>query len=340
MSPRDLWARYRKLCCVCDSIGVTLDISRVKFADEFLARMAAPMSKAFAAMAALEKGAIANPDEKRMVGHYWLRAPELAPDPAIARRSARTWRRCTPSPPTCTAATFGRRRATLPEPPRHRHRRLGARAAVRRRALGIAARSRCGRSSSTTPIPTAWTATLGAHRTAELAEDADRRDLQVRRHEGDAQRHARGQRARTRRRGLELRQARGRGHRRRQRARQATRATNGWLARFPMWDWVGGRTSELSRGGPPPGRAAGARHRRRCSTARATHGRGHARARRSRKNPAALLALMWYHAGDGRGAEGHGRPPVQGPARCSSRATSSSSSWSRSARRTTSTATS
>jgi glucose-6-phosphate isomerase len=22
--------------------------------------------------------------------------------------------------------------------------------------------------------------------------------------------------------------------------------TNGWIERFPMWDWVGGRTSELS----------------------------------------------------------------------------------------------
>ena len=29
-------------------------------------------------------GAIANPDEKRMVGHYWLRAPDLAPSPSIA----------------------------------------------------------------------------------------------------------------------------------------------------------------------------------------------------------------------------------------------------------------
>ena len=37
-----------------------------------------------AAMAEFEKGAIANPDENRMVGHYWLRAPELAPSPAIA----------------------------------------------------------------------------------------------------------------------------------------------------------------------------------------------------------------------------------------------------------------
>jgi hypothetical protein len=35
MSPRDLWARYRKLCCVCDSIGVTLDVSRMKFPTPF-----------------------------------------------------------------------------------------------------------------------------------------------------------------------------------------------------------------------------------------------------------------------------------------------------------------
>jgi len=41
------------------------------------------LQKAFAAMAALEKGAIANPDENRMVGHYWLRNPALAPTPEI-----------------------------------------------------------------------------------------------------------------------------------------------------------------------------------------------------------------------------------------------------------------
>lgn len=32
----------------------------------------------------LERGTIANPDEGRMVGHYWLRAPELAPSREIA----------------------------------------------------------------------------------------------------------------------------------------------------------------------------------------------------------------------------------------------------------------
>ena len=37
-------------------------------------------AKAFEFMAALEAGAVANPDERRRVGHYWLRAPDLAPD--------------------------------------------------------------------------------------------------------------------------------------------------------------------------------------------------------------------------------------------------------------------
>jgi glucose-6-phosphate isomerase len=35
---------------------------------------------AFAAMAALEAGAIANPDEGRQVGHYWLRNAAIAPE--------------------------------------------------------------------------------------------------------------------------------------------------------------------------------------------------------------------------------------------------------------------
>jgi hypothetical protein len=38
------------------------------------------LQRAFVAMGELEKGAIANPDEGRMVGHYWLRDPGLAPN--------------------------------------------------------------------------------------------------------------------------------------------------------------------------------------------------------------------------------------------------------------------
>ncbi|BEV36222.1 glucose-6-phosphate isomerase [Synechococcus sp. M16CYN] len=44
------------------------------------------MSVAFSAMQSLEAGAIANPDENRQVGHYWLRSPHLAPSEAIRSR--------------------------------------------------------------------------------------------------------------------------------------------------------------------------------------------------------------------------------------------------------------
>src|SRR4051812_32334811 len=84
MNATKLWNRYKTYLCRVPSADLGLDISRMSFDDGFFARMAPAMEKAYAAMDALEKGAIANPDEDRMVGHYWLRAPELAPDPAIA----------------------------------------------------------------------------------------------------------------------------------------------------------------------------------------------------------------------------------------------------------------
>ena len=62
-----------------------MDLSRIGVTEAFFDKMEKPMRKAFADMAALEKGAIANPDEGRMVGHYWLRNSALSPTPAIRR---------------------------------------------------------------------------------------------------------------------------------------------------------------------------------------------------------------------------------------------------------------
>jgi len=42
------------------------------------------MNPALEAMTALEAGSIANPDEGRQVGHYWLRSPNRAPSPETA----------------------------------------------------------------------------------------------------------------------------------------------------------------------------------------------------------------------------------------------------------------
>lgn len=78
------WERYKKYYLGLDDLGFGLDISRVAFDDAFLASMQPKMDAAFASMKALEGGAIANPDEKRMVGHYWLRNPAIAPSKEIS----------------------------------------------------------------------------------------------------------------------------------------------------------------------------------------------------------------------------------------------------------------
>ncbi len=74
-----LWQRFQQYWLLDERTGISLDISRMRFPDDYLARMEAPAQKAFAAMQALESGAIANPDEHRQVGHYWLRNASLAP---------------------------------------------------------------------------------------------------------------------------------------------------------------------------------------------------------------------------------------------------------------------
>ncbi|CAE7570303.1 pgi [Symbiodinium natans] len=56
------------------SLGLTVDARRLQLPS------APPLQEAFESMAALERGEVANPDEGRQVGHYWLRDPGLAPE--------------------------------------------------------------------------------------------------------------------------------------------------------------------------------------------------------------------------------------------------------------------
>ncbi len=85
MDALTLWRRYKQHLCDCPSVGIKLDISRVDFPDSFFAEHEEAMQEAYTAMRGLEAGDIANPDEQRMVGHYWLRTPHLAPNDDIAR---------------------------------------------------------------------------------------------------------------------------------------------------------------------------------------------------------------------------------------------------------------
>ncbi len=65
--------------------GLMADWSGMDLNEEFLGSMQQKISGALEGMKELEAGAIANPDEGRMVGHYWLRAPELAPTPELKK---------------------------------------------------------------------------------------------------------------------------------------------------------------------------------------------------------------------------------------------------------------
>jgi glucose-6-phosphate isomerase len=77
------WKTYDSSLLRHPQFGFSLDLSLMDIGPEFFSRMAPKIDKAFADIKALEAGAIANPDEGRMVGHYWLRNAELAPTPEL-----------------------------------------------------------------------------------------------------------------------------------------------------------------------------------------------------------------------------------------------------------------
>ena len=83
MASSSLWQRFQRYFLEYRDLGFSLDISRMKFPEDLFEKMQPQIENAFAAMRELESGAIANPTEERMVGHYWLRNPALAPTPQI-----------------------------------------------------------------------------------------------------------------------------------------------------------------------------------------------------------------------------------------------------------------
>jgi glucose-6-phosphate isomerase len=79
MKTLELWQHYQDWLYLNEGLGLYLDVSRMRFDESLVAKLEPKFAQAFKDMAALEQGAIANPDENRMVGHYWLRNPEIAP---------------------------------------------------------------------------------------------------------------------------------------------------------------------------------------------------------------------------------------------------------------------
>ncbi len=297
MTSQTLWKRYQEYLCVCPEIGLTLDISRMNFGTYFFPRMEPAVQQAYAAMAELEQGAIANPDEGRMVGHYWLRAPKLAPTPEITAEIEFTVRAVREF-----AADIHEAAITTPAGTPFRRllvigiggSALGPQFVAD--ALGSSAdRMKPHFFDNTDPdgmdrvlaeIGSALAETL----TVVISKSGGTKEtrngmLEARAAYGRAGLAFPGYAVAVTGAGSELDQ---------------TAVSEGWLARFPMWDWVGGRTSVTSAVGLLPaalqgidiaGLLEGAQA---CDTL--------TRCPETRKNPAALLALMWHHATAGRGA--------------------------------------
>jgi glucose-6-phosphate isomerase len=292
------WNRFKEHHFQDAALGVSLDISRIPFPDGYLASMETRMQAAFTFMAALEKGAIANPSEKRMVGHYWLRAPQYAPTKEIVDEITSTV--------TAIKDFASRVHAGAVTGPKGKFTDLlvigigGSTLGPQfvSHALGQPGKDRLKVHFFDNTDPDGIDLVL-----AEIGEDLARTLVVVISKSGGTIETRNGQleaAAAFQRAGLSFPKhyvaVTGDGSKLYEQAQR-----EGWLEIFPMWDWVGGRTSELCAVGLLPAALQGIDIDDMLAGAAAMD--VVTRKPITAANPAALLALMWYFATDGRGAK-------------------------------------
>lgn len=299
MSTAPGWESFTSRVLDCGAVGLRLDLSRMRFPEAFFASKDGDVDRALDAMAELEAGAIANPDEQRMVGHYWLREPSRAPSQEIAREITATRERIKRF---ARAVHAGRLR-----PPRARAFKnlllvgiggsaLGPQFVAR--ALGSPGRDRLRPYFLDNTDPDGIDQVLaaiggGLRETLAIVVSKSGSTPETRNGMLEAQRAWKAAGLAFGPQAVAVTQTGSRLDR--------VAAEGGWLERFPMWDWVGGRTSELSAVGLLPAALQGTDIDAMLRGARDMD--AVTRGRDRRRNPAALLALAWYHAGDGRGAK-------------------------------------
>jgi glucose-6-phosphate isomerase len=293
-----LWQRYQEWLYYHEGLGLYLDVSRMRFDDAFVAQMEPKFEQAFQAMTALEAGAIANPDENRMVGHYWLRNADLAPTPALKQDIVETLNEITAfvakvhsgaiHPPQAVKFTdvlsigiggsaLGPQfvaEALAPDvPPLTIHfidntdpagiDRVLARLQDRLSTTLVLTISKSGG----TPEPRNGMMEVQAAY-AQRGLDFSKHAIAVTGINSNLDKLAKSQ---------------------------------GWLATFPMHDWVGGRTSELSAVGLLPAALQGIDIHAMLAGAKIMDDA--TRIPKLKHNPAALLALAWHFSGNGKGAK-------------------------------------
>lgn len=293
---KSTWQRFEDYYLSIDSLEMTLDISRMQFDDSLFTELEPSLKKALADMESLEKGAIANPDEDRMVGHYWLRNPDLAPDETLKKAISQTLHDVQAF---VTRVHQGQIKA------------LNGERFTDVLIIGIGG-SALGPQlvadalgNPTDPMQIHFidnTDPDGIRRTLTLLKPRLETTLSVVISKSGGTKETRNgmleAQAAYKEAGLEPSKAfvaiTGEGSKLDQLAEAES-----WLHRFPMWDWVGGRTSVTSTVGLVPMALQGLPIEEFLKGAAemddVTRGSG------IRKNPALLLAAMWHAAGKGKG---------------------------------------
>lgn len=298
MDANALWDRYKQQLIVVEEAGVTVDLSRIAFADGYVDGLGEKIARAFTEMDALEKGAIANQDEKRMVGHYWLRDPGLAPDPALAEAIRTTNARIEQFARDVHAGTIAPERGGKFDHVIV----VGIGGSALGPELAAAALGAVHDPMHVLFVDNTdpdgidrLTAKLGAKIATTLVVVTSKSGGTKETRNGMLELGAAYQRA-----GLSFAKhavaVTGEGS---DLDKVATKA--GWIARFPMWDWVGGRTSELSAVGLLPAALQGIDIGAFLEGAKTMDAA--TRVHDAKRNPAAALALAWHHETKGRGAK-------------------------------------
>ncbi len=293
--PTESFRRFRAMSFHHVDLGFSVDLSHMTFAAQALAGMEPVLTAAISTMAELEGGALANPDEERMVGHYWLRAPDRAPTAEIrqaielAREDVVKFSDRVLSgaikPPTRprfeTVVVVGIGGSSLGP--------MLVYEALRKRGRGLRVHfvdntdpEAIDRLSEEIDLATTMTVVIsksgGTKETRngmlEMRAAYAREDLEFGPHAVAVTQE-----------GSKL---------------FGYAKESGFIKQFPMWDWVGGRTSVTSTVGLLPTALAGAD----VSAFLAGAGKMDELTRSPgfATNPAALLAAAWHLAGDGTGA--------------------------------------
>ncbi|KPQ37545.1 MAG: glucose-6-phosphate isomerase Pgi [Phormidesmis priestleyi Ana] len=296
MDAAALWKRYQDWLYYHEGLGLYLDVSRMSFDDAFVEQLTPRFEQAFKAMDGLEGGAIANPDENRMVGHYWLRNPEIAPSEEIKQSITGTL--------SAIKDFAAKVRSGEIAPPGQSRFTDVLSVGIGGSALGPQFVSKALVEANpaiqihfidnTDPVGIDHTfAEIGDRLPSTLVIVISKSGGTPETRNGMIECQAAFEKA-----GVDF-------------ASRAVAVTGedskldnvakseGWLTTFPMYDWIGGRTSELSAVGLLPAALQGIDIQAMLDGAKEMDEA--TRVHHLRQNPAALLALSWYFSGDGRG---------------------------------------